>query len=218
MTTVRAGLIQFALNTSTEESPETIKDNMIEAHLPLIDEAGENGVQILCLQEVFNQPYFCPSQDVKWYAAVEPIPDGPTTRLMQEYAKKHAMVIVVPIYEEEQTGVYYPDRRAGFLAARFRPSAGPSGHAGSSIWAAGESLTRQRSGAGGLFVMVGSSPARWARATPSGAVPGPPCRVELSRRGQPGADAGGGMARWIRRRAARRWAPAPPSTRVTRRP
>ena len=111
-----------------------------------------------------------------------------------------------------------PDRRAGFLAARFRPSAGPSGHAGSSIWAAGESLTRQRSGAGGLFVMVGSSPARWARATPSGAVPGPPCRVELSRRGQPGADAGGGMARWIRRRAARRWAPAPPSTRVTRRP
>ena len=107
MTTVRAGLIQFALNTSTDENPETIKAKMIEAHLPLIDEAGEAGVQILCLQEVFNQPYFCPSQDVKWYAAVEPIPDGPTTRLMQEYAKKHSMVIVVPIYEEEQTGVYY---------------------------------------------------------------------------------------------------------------
>ena len=107
MTTVRAGLIQFALNTSTDESPEAIKANMIEAHLPLIDEAGQNGVQILCLQEVFNQPYFCPSQDVKWYAAVEKIPDGPTTRLMQEYAKKHSMVIVVPIYEEEQTGVYY---------------------------------------------------------------------------------------------------------------
>ena len=107
MTTVRAGLIQFALNTSTDESPETIKANMIEAHLPLIDEAGENGVQVLCLQEVFNQPYFCPSQDVKWYAAVEKIPDGPTTRLMQDYAKKHSMVIVVPIYEEEQTGIYY---------------------------------------------------------------------------------------------------------------
>ena len=107
MTTVRAGLIQFGLNTSTEESPGTIKANMTEAHLPLIDKAGENGVQILCLQEVFNQPYFCPSQDGKWYAAVEKIPDGPTTRLMQEYAKKHSMVIVVPIYEEEQTGVYY---------------------------------------------------------------------------------------------------------------
>ncbi len=107
MTTVRAGLIQFALNTSTDESPEAIKTGMVEAHLPLIDEAGENGVQVLCLQEVFNQPYFCPSQDAKWYAAVEKIPEGPTTRLMQEYAKKHSMVIVVPIYEEEQTGIYY---------------------------------------------------------------------------------------------------------------
>ena len=35
------------------------------------------------------------------------IPDGPTTKLMQEYARKHRMVIVVPIYEEEMTGVYY---------------------------------------------------------------------------------------------------------------
>ena len=36
-----------------------------------------------------------------------PIPDGPTTQLMCEYAKKHAMVIVVPIYEEEMPGLYY---------------------------------------------------------------------------------------------------------------
>jgi N-carbamoylputrescine amidase len=56
---------------------------------------------------VFTQPYFCPSQDTKWYAAVERIPDGPTTKLMQELAKKLAMVIVAPIYEEEITGIYY---------------------------------------------------------------------------------------------------------------
>ena len=61
----------------------------------------------MCFQEVFTQPYFCPSQDSKWYAAVEKIPDGHTTRLMQEYAKKYSMVIVVPIYEEEIPGVYY---------------------------------------------------------------------------------------------------------------
>src|SRR3546814_826742 len=65
------------------------------------------GVQVLCLQEVFNQPYFCPSQDAKWYAAAEKVPDGPTVSLMKDYAKKHAMVIVVPIYEEDITGVYY---------------------------------------------------------------------------------------------------------------
>ena len=85
-------------------SPEEITKIMIEAHIPYIEEAGEKGVQVLCMQEVFTQPYFCPSQDAKWYAAVEKIPEGPTTKLMQEYAKKYNMVIVVPIYEEELTG------------------------------------------------------------------------------------------------------------------
>ena len=104
---LRGGLIQMALKASTDESPEKIREVMNEAHIPLIEEAGQKGVQVLCLQEVFNQPYFCPSQDAKWYAAAEAIPDGPTTRLMQELAKKHKMVIVVPIYEEDITGVYY---------------------------------------------------------------------------------------------------------------
>ena len=107
MSIVTGGLIQMALKADTDRTPEQIRDAMIEAHIPLIEEAGAKGVQVLCLQEVFHQPYFCPSQDAKWYAATESIPDGPTTRLMQEYAKKHSMVIVVPIYEQEITGVYY---------------------------------------------------------------------------------------------------------------
>jgi N-carbamoylputrescine amidase len=97
----------MSLKGSAEVSPEEIRDRMLEAHLPLIDQAGSAGVQILCFQEVFTQPYFCPSQDNRWYGAAEPIPDGHTTRLMQEYANKHNMVIIVPIYEEEMTGVYY---------------------------------------------------------------------------------------------------------------
>ena len=35
------------------------------------------------------------------------IPDGPTTKLMQETARRHNMVIVVPIYEQDGTGIYY---------------------------------------------------------------------------------------------------------------
>ncbi len=104
---LRAGLIQMSLKGDTAQTPLEIRDAMLDAHIPLIDAAGEQGVQVLCFQEVFTQPYFCPSQDDKWYAAAEAIPDGHTTRLMQEYAKKHNMVIVVPIYEEEMTGVYY---------------------------------------------------------------------------------------------------------------
>jgi N-carbamoylputrescine amidase len=105
---LRGGLIQMGLKASTEESPEAIRKAMIEAHLPLIHEAGKQGVQVLCFQEVFTQPYFCPSQDTKWYDAAEPIPDGPTTKLMQELAARYQMVIVVPIYEATGvTGVYY---------------------------------------------------------------------------------------------------------------
>jgi beta-ureidopropionase len=104
---VRGGLIQATLAGSTEEPIEKIKNGMIEKHLKLIEEAAEKGVQVLCLQELFYGPYFCAEQKTKWYAMVEKIPDGPTIKLMQETAKKHNMVIVVPIYEVEITGVYY---------------------------------------------------------------------------------------------------------------
>ena len=105
---VRCGLIQCSNPINDESRPVTeIQQAMLEKHLPYIDEAGKKGVQILCLQEIFNGPYYCPSQDKRWYDSAEAIPNGPTTRLMQEYAKKYDMVIVVPIYEEAMRGVYY---------------------------------------------------------------------------------------------------------------
>jgi beta-ureidopropionase len=107
MAKVKCGLIQMALKGDGSMKPDDIRDRMIEAHIPYIEDAAKQGVQILCFQEVFTQPYFCPSQDRKWYAAAEKIPDGYTTKLMQEYAKKYNMVIVVPLYEEYMTGVYY---------------------------------------------------------------------------------------------------------------
>jgi N-carbamoylputrescine amidase len=104
---VKAGLIQMSNKAPTTASCEQNRNAMIEAHLPYIEEAGKKGVQMLCMQEIYTGPYFCPSQDTKWYGLTEKIPDGPTTRLMMELAKKYNMVIVSPIYEEEMTGVYY---------------------------------------------------------------------------------------------------------------
>jgi beta-ureidopropionase len=104
---IRGGLIQVRADVSLEGATDDIKRRMIDKHLPLIDEAGRRGVQLLCLQELFFGPYFCAEQQARWYQMVERIPEGPTTRLMQELARKHSMVIVSPIYEEEITGVYY---------------------------------------------------------------------------------------------------------------
>jgi len=104
---VKVGLIQMASKAPAEASCEEHRKAMLDAHVKYIEEAGKKGVNMLCMQEVFTGPYFCPSQDIKWYGLTEKIPDGPTTKLMQEYAKKHGMVLVVPIYEEHITGVYY---------------------------------------------------------------------------------------------------------------
>lgn len=104
---IKCGIIQLANCIDTGESCEKIRTATLEAHLPYIEQAARNGVQILCFQEIFTGPYFCPSQDVKWYGMAEEIPNGPTTRLMQDLAKKHQMVIIVPIYEREMSGVYY---------------------------------------------------------------------------------------------------------------
>lgn len=104
---VRGGLIQTTLAGSTEQPIETIKKAMIDKHIALIEEAGKKGVQVLCLQELFYGPYFCAEQKTKWYAMVERVPDGPTVKLMQGYARKYEMAMVVPVYEEEMTGVYY---------------------------------------------------------------------------------------------------------------
>jgi len=105
---VRCGLIQASNVLSPDKaSLAEVREAMIAKHVRLIDEAAARGVQILCLQELFYGPYFAAEQDPRWYQFTEKVPDGPTLLLMQEIAKKHAMVMVVPVYEEEAKGVYY---------------------------------------------------------------------------------------------------------------
>ena len=104
---VRAGLIQASNVLSADKPLEKIKKAMIDKHLKLIEQAAKKKVQILCLQEIFYGPYFCAEQNSRWYEMTEPVPDGPTIKLMQKLAAKYRMVIVVPIYEKEMTGLYY---------------------------------------------------------------------------------------------------------------
>ena len=104
---VKCGLIQTSMACAADESIAIIREANINKTLALIEQAAAEGVQILCMQEIFTGPYFCAEQNPRWYESTERIPDGPTVKLMQELARRHRMVIVVPIYEEETTGVYY---------------------------------------------------------------------------------------------------------------
>jgi len=95
---VRVGLIQAKWEGNVEAT--------IQKHERMIDEAADEGVQILCLQELFYGPYFPAEQDAKWYDFAEPVP-GPITNRMQRKAEQHGMVLIVPVYEREMVGVYY---------------------------------------------------------------------------------------------------------------
>jgi len=104
---VKCGLIQATHACDTSETLAVIREANVHKHLEIIEQAGRAGVQVLCMQEIFTGPYFCAEQAPRWYDATEAIPDGPTTQLMQQAARKHEMVIVVPLYEVDGTGVYY---------------------------------------------------------------------------------------------------------------
>jgi N-carbamoylputrescine amidase len=83
------------------------KDSMIEKTVKYTRDAAAQGAQVMCFQELFSSPYFCQVQDDEHFGYAEPIPDGPTTRLMQDLAKETGMVLVVPIFEEENAGFFY---------------------------------------------------------------------------------------------------------------
>jgi len=83
------------------------KESMIEVHEKYLAEAAAQGTQVMCFQELFYGPYFCQVQDTQFYSYTEAIPDGPTTKRFQELAAKYGIVLVLPMYEQEQPGVLY---------------------------------------------------------------------------------------------------------------
>src|SRR3954468_22140360 len=104
---VRCSIIQASNAIPATEPLALQKRAMIDKHLGLIRQAASDGAQVVCLQEIFNGPYFCAEQSVKWYEATEPVPNGPTLTLMQSLAKELRIAMIVPVYEVEQEGIFY---------------------------------------------------------------------------------------------------------------
>ena len=91
------GLIQ---ETATERIPENV-----DRHVVRIGEAAKAGAQIICLQELFNAPYFAKSLQTSRFDLAEPIP-GPTTTALSRVAADLKVVLIVPIYERQAAGLY----------------------------------------------------------------------------------------------------------------
>ena len=82
------------------------KESMIQKHEQFARDAAAQGAQIICFQELFYGPYFGITEDPKYYDFAEPA-DGPTVQRFAKLAKELGIVMVLPIYEEDQPGVYY---------------------------------------------------------------------------------------------------------------
>jgi beta-ureidopropionase len=83
------------------------KASMLDEHERSAREAAAQGVQVMGFQELFYGPYFCQVQDTEFYDYAEAVPDGPTTQRFCALAKELGMVMVLPVYEQEQAGILY---------------------------------------------------------------------------------------------------------------
>ncbi len=103
---VKCALLQVGSDIPMTEPVEVIRAAMNQKCAGLIANAARQGTQILVLPELFTMPYFARFTDSRWYAAAEPIPNGPTISLMRDLARRYAMVIVAPIYELDRQARY----------------------------------------------------------------------------------------------------------------
>ena len=93
----RIGLVQRAVGPDREST--------VAEHETAIREAAAGGAQVICLQELFDAPYFCKITDPSRFDLAEPIP-GPTVARMQSVAAELGVAIVVPLFERQGAGVY----------------------------------------------------------------------------------------------------------------
>jgi N-carbamoylputrescine amidase len=92
------GLVQQAVGAD--------KAATVAAHERAIRDAAGRGAQIVCLQELFDAPYFCKVSDAERFDLAEPIP-GPTVERMQQVAAELGVVVIVPIFEKRAPGIYH---------------------------------------------------------------------------------------------------------------
>ncbi len=82
------------------------KQANVDKAVQRVAEAASAGAQIVCLQEVFNTPYPCQTEDHVNFDLAEEIP-GPTSQRLAKVAKQHGVVVTCSIFERRTHGLYH---------------------------------------------------------------------------------------------------------------
>ncbi len=94
---VTVGLIQTSVS---EDSHQNLGKTILK-----IEWAAARGAKIICLQELFRTRYF-PQQDKRDASALAETIPGESTEVLSALAKKHEIVIIVPVFEKDESGYY----------------------------------------------------------------------------------------------------------------
>ncbi|GBF57829.1 N-carbamoyl-D-amino acid hydrolase [Candidatus Phycosocius bacilliformis] len=82
-----------------------LQDN-IDRTIGLIRQAAAQGAQIILPSELFQGPYFCTTQDERWFATAYPALSHPCVTQLQPLAAELGVVIPVSIYERDGPRYY----------------------------------------------------------------------------------------------------------------
>lgn len=72
----------------------------------LVREAASRGAQVVLPSELFQGPYFCVSQEERWFATAKPWREHPCVRAMSPLAKELGVAIPVSIFERDGPHYY----------------------------------------------------------------------------------------------------------------
>jgi N-carbamoylputrescine amidase len=95
---VRLALVQMSCTSDKQENVAKAEQR--------IREAAAQGAKIICLQELFNGPYPCQTEDHAQFDWAEPIP-GPSSERLAKLAAQDQVVIVGSLFERRAPGVYH---------------------------------------------------------------------------------------------------------------
>ncbi|MBU6371966.1 MAG: N-carbamoylputrescine amidase [Alphaproteobacteria bacterium] len=72
----------------------------------LVERAAQQGAEVILPSELFQGPYFCTTQDERWFATAFPAPTHPCVTALQPLAKALDVAIPVSIYEKDGPAYY----------------------------------------------------------------------------------------------------------------
>ncbi|GAB6395503.1 MAG: carbon-nitrogen hydrolase [Bacteroidales bacterium] len=112
---MKVGLIQQANGNDRSANIANFEKNIIRC--------AEQGADLVVLQELHNELYFCWTEDTAMFDLAESIP-GPSTEDFGALAKRLNIVVVLSLFERRAAGIYHNTavvlERDGSIAGKYR--------------------------------------------------------------------------------------------------